>query len=148
MHVIPVLFLPALLSQSAAHAGETKPGASEQAAVIAERGMPDKPSLAFRPVPFQLDTVVFNFPSGLRIMFQEDNTLPMVAVTTVFDAGSSDDPATEAGIAHVVEHAWFLSSQEGSSKVWTLQKSDMGCQLNAFPIIVLIFPIFPALINL
>ena len=105
---------------------------SEKVVVTGKGRMPKKPSLDFNSVPFQLDTLMFTYPSGLRVMFQQDNTLPVVAVTTVFDVGASDDPTTEAGMAHVLEHAWFLSTQEGNTKIWTMQQSDMGCNLNAY----------------
>ena len=105
---------------------------SEKVVVTSKSRMPKKPDLEFKSVPFQLDTLMFTFPSGLRVMFQQDNTLPVVAVTTVFDVGASDDPVTEAGMAHVLEHSWFLSTQEGNTKIWTMQQSDMGCNLNAY----------------
>ena len=122
------------LAPSVAAADERSNPDAEWAAEILNvvpEGKPKAPNLALTLKPFQLDTLVFDFPSGLRIMFQQDNTSPVVAVTTLLDVGASDDPETEAGMAHVLEHSWFLSSQEGASSVWTLQKSDMGCSLNA-----------------
>ena len=122
------------LAPSVAAADERSNSDAEWAAEILNvvpEGKPKAPNLALTLKPFQLDTLVFDFPSGLRIMFQQDNTSPVVAVTTLLDVGASDDPETEAGMAHVLEHSWFLSSQEGASSVWTLQKSDMGCSLNA-----------------
>jgi predicted Zn-dependent peptidase len=91
-----------------------------------------KPDLTFKSDPFSLETMVFNLPSGLRLMFQQDNTLPTVAITTTFDVGSSDDPEGQDGMAHVLEHSWFLSTQPDMPKIWTMQQSDMGCSLNAF----------------
>ncbi len=110
--------------------GRTVP--SEEIVVEGVATRPAKPDLTFVSEPFSLETLVFNLPSGLRLMFQQDNTLPAVAITTTFDVGSSDDPEGEEGMAHVLEHSWFLSTQPDLPKIWTMQQSDMGCSLNAF----------------
>ncbi len=78
----------------------------------------------------------FSFPSGLRVIFQEDHSQPIVSITAVTDHGSTSDPAGREGIAHVVEHLWFRSlhkGQDGSDlpKVWDLL-DEMGANLNAF----------------
>jgi predicted Zn-dependent peptidase len=105
---------------------------SEEIVVEGVATRPTKPDLTFVSEPFSLETLVFNLPSGLRLMFQQDNTLPVVAITTTFDVGSSDDPEGEEGMAHVLEHNWFLSTQPDLPKIWTMQQSDMGCSLNAY----------------
>ncbi len=79
----------------------------------------------------------YNFPSGLRVVFQEDHTQPVVSITSVTDRGSTSDPPGKEGIAHVVEHLWFRSHQlqaDGKSsfpKIWDLLE-EMGGVINAF----------------
>ena len=90
--------------------------------------------LSLKPADPQL--VDFKFPSGMRIVFQEDHTQPIVSVTTVYDRGSTADPPGKEGIAHLVEHLWFRSHQTGSDgkplpKIWDLLE-EMGAVLNAF----------------
>lgn len=77
----------------------------------------------------------FNFPSGLRIIFQEDDSQPIVSITSVIDRGSTSDPEGLEGIAHVAEHMWFRSKQKDADgkplpKVWDLLR-EMGANLNA-----------------
>ncbi len=76
------------------------------------------------------------FPSGLRVVFQEDHSQPLVSITAVNDRGSAADPAGREGIAHVVEHLWFRSRHKDANgkelpKVWDLLE-EMGANLNAF----------------
>lgn len=78
----------------------------------------------------------FVFPSGLRVVFQEDHSQPLVSITAVTDRGSTADPAGLEGIAHVVEHMWFRSKHKDAEgqelpKVWDLLE-EMGANLNAF----------------
>lgn len=78
----------------------------------------------------------YNFPSGLRVVFQEDHTQPIVSITSVNDRGSTSDPPGKEGIAHVVEHLWFRSHQlqaDGTAfpKIWDLLE-EMGGVINAF----------------
>ncbi len=78
----------------------------------------------------------YNFPSGLRVVFQEDHTQPVVSITAVNDRGSTSDPAGKEGIAHVVEHLWFRSHQSDTEgkplpKIWDLLE-EMGGVINAF----------------
>lgn len=78
----------------------------------------------------------FTFPSGLRVVFQEDHSQPVVSITSVTDRGSTADPPGLEGIAHVCEHMWFRSKHKGSDgtqlpKVWDLLE-ELGANLNAF----------------
>lgn len=79
----------------------------------------------------------YNFPSGLRVVFQEDHTQPVVSITSVNDRGSTSDPPGKEGIAHVVEHLWFRSHQLQADnvtrfpKIWDLLE-EMGGVINAF----------------
>lgn len=85
--------------------------------------------------PYQVDTRDYNFPSGLRVLFQSDRSQPIVAVTSFIDHGSSSDPVGLEGIAHCVEHMWFRSRHplpDGSlsPKIWDILR-DVGGNLNA-----------------
>ena len=78
----------------------------------------------------------YKFPSGLRVVFQEDHTQPVVSITSVYDRGSTSDPPGKEGIAHMVEHLWFRSHQlqtDGKPfpKIWDMLE-EMGANLNAF----------------
>ncbi len=77
----------------------------------------------------------YSFPSGIRMIFQEDHAQPVVSLTMTIDHGSQDDQAGREGIAHLIEHLWFRSVHKGpdgkdTPKIMDLIK-QMGAQFNA-----------------
>ena len=92
---------------------------------------PEKPSLNLRLDDYSLSTLDYCFASGLRIMLQEDHSQPIVSITQVIDKGSDADPIGLEGMAHLIEHLWFRSIEEGQPKVWDML-DEMGAVLNAF----------------
>ena len=73
----------------------------------------------------------FRFPSGLRVIAQEDHRRPLVSVVLAVGTGSSEDPPGKEGLAHLVEHLTFLAKPSGTARVWDLMASR-GAVLNAF----------------
>ena len=117
--MVPSLFLLASLP-SALAAPNHAPMASEEITVTGVASSPDKPDLQINIVDYDLNTSMFTFPSGLRVMFQQDDTLPVVAVTTVYDHGASEDPEGKLGLAHLMEHMWFRSQHGDLPAIWQL----------------------------
>ena len=84
---------------------------------------------------YNINTVDYSFPSGLRVLFQEDHTQPIVSVTNWFDRGSvadgsnADGESTE-GIAHAVEHLAFRAKHGDLPKNWDVI-NQLGGVLNA-----------------
>ncbi len=77
----------------------------------------------------------FSFPSGFRVIFTEDHSQPVVALTMMIDHGSQDDPEGREGIAHLIEHLWFRSVHTGTDgkdlpKIMDFIK-QMGASFNA-----------------
>lgn len=95
-------------------------------------GKIDKPQLSPNIPPYSLDSKDFIFPSGLRVIMQPDHSAPIIAVTSVFDRGSTSDPVGKEGIAHFVEHMWFKSRhvEDSDIRAWDIL-SENGCLLNA-----------------
>ena len=85
--------------------------------------------------PYAINTQDYQFPSGLRILFQEDHTQPIVSITNWFDRGSVYDgvgvngESTE-GIAHAVEHLAFRAKHGDLPKNWDVI-NQLGGILNA-----------------
>lgn len=104
----------------------------ETVTIQAPAGRAGSPDLTIKVPNFNLNTTYFAFPSGFAVMFQRDTTEPVIAITSVTDHGSSDDPIGKEGIAHLVEHLWFRSEHGELPKVWDLLEAEMGCDLNAF----------------
>ncbi len=84
---------------------------------------------------YSITTTDYRFPSGLRILFQEDHTQPIVAITNWFDRGSVYDGIgvngkTVEGIAHAVEHLAFRAKHGDLPKNWDVI-NQLGGILNA-----------------
>lgn len=103
------------------------------------------PTVGAAPVPkaayslklddYNINTVDYSFPSGLRVLFQEDHTQPIVSVTNWFDRGSvydgvNSDGETTEGIAHAVEHLAFRAKHGDLPKNWDVI-NQLGGILNA-----------------
>lgn len=67
----------------------------------------EKADYSLRLVPYDINIRDYQFPSGLRMVFQEDHTRPIVSVSNVIEAGAKDDPEGMDGFAHLVEHLNF-----------------------------------------
>ena len=119
-----------LLGAAVAPAADAAP--SEEVLVESKSTRAPKPSLKINLPDVNIDTTMFTFPSGLRVMFQHDASQPVAAITSVTDHGASSDPEAKEGIAHLVEHLWFRSEHGELPKTWDLLESEMGCSLNAF----------------
>ena len=70
------------------------------------------------------------FPSGLRLTILRDDRQPVVALTTIIDAGSASDPVGREGTAHLVEHLWFRATPTGQPVAHVLD--DVGARYNAW----------------
>ncbi len=89
-----------------------------------------KPDFKLNLEAYDLPMVDYNFPSGLRVIFQEDHTQPVVAVTVVIDRGSEADPVGREGIAHVAEHMVFKAKHGDLPKNWDVLQ-ELGAMINA-----------------
>jgi zinc protease len=72
----------------------------------------------------------YPFPSGLHVIFQEEHSQPVVAVTSVIDSGAENDPVGMEGIAHVIEHLAFRAQHGELPKNMDLIK-QLGGSFNA-----------------
>jgi zinc protease len=97
---------------------------------LAADSRPAKPEMKVNVPPYSLNTNVYTFPSGLRIMMQSDRTYPTVGVFSVVNHGSADDPKDLAEVAHFVEHTWFRSVHGELPPVMDVIQ-DVGTVFNA-----------------
>jgi len=72
----------------------------------------------------------YQFPSGLRILFEEDHTQPIISITSVIDHGSASDYPGMEGMAHVIEHLCFRAKHGDLPKNMDLIK-QLGGSFNA-----------------
>ena len=84
---------------------------------------------------YEIHTEDYRFPSGLRVLFQEDHTQPIVSITNWIGRGSLHDGTNAAGestegVAHAVEHVAFRARHDGTLKNWDII-NQLGGELNA-----------------
>ncbi len=96
----------------------------------AEDTRPARPDWNYNLPPFEFNTRIFDFPTGLRIMFQEDHSAPVVLVQTIVNSGGNHDPVGKEETAHFCEHAWFRSKHGDLPSVMELIQ-DIGARFNA-----------------
>lgn len=74
------------------------------------------------------------FPNGFTLLVREDRAAPVVAIVTRVKAGYFDEPDSEIGIAHVLEHMYFKGTPtRGPGEIATATK-EVGGWLNAHTI--------------
>lgn len=74
------------------------------------------------------------FPNGFTLLVREDRAAPVVAVVTRVKVGYFNEPDTEIGIAHVLEHMYFKGTPtRGAGEIATATK-EVGGWLNAHTI--------------
>ena len=108
-------FLSMFAFSAAAHASETRPA---------------KPDMSLDIPEYGLNTTVFDFPTGLRIMMQPDTSHPVVTAWMLVNYGSAHDPVGKEETAHFVEHMWFRSRHGDLPPVMSVIQ-DMGARFNA-----------------
>ena len=77
----------------------------------------DTPSSAFR---FPVREYVF--PSGLRVVIEQDDTTPIASVVWIVEAGHLDDPPGKSHLAHTVEHLIGEAPTTGGASLWTMMR--------------------------
>lgn len=74
------------------------------------------------------------FPNGFTLLVREDRAAPVVALVTRVKVGYFDEPDSEIGIAHVLEHMYFKGTPtRGPGQIATATK-EVGGWLNAHTI--------------
>ncbi len=69
--------------------------------------------------------------NGLTVLVREDHTAPVVAIVTHVMAGYFDEPDTEVGIAHVLEHMYFKGTDRRGPGDIAQETKLAGGYLNA-----------------
>lgn len=72
----------------------------------------------------------FTLDNGLRVIFHEDRSTPLVCVNILYDVGARDESIEKTGFAHLFEHLMFGGSANIPSFDEPLQR--VGGENNAF----------------
>ena len=52
----------------------------------------------------------FTLSNGLRVIYHEDRSTPLVCINILYDVGARDEDANRTGFAHLLEHLMFGGS--------------------------------------
>jgi zinc protease len=66
-------------------------------------------SETFNLAPLKLEE--YTLENGLRVVFNQDNTIPVVSVAVYYDVGSRNEREGRTGFAHLFEHMMFQGSE-------------------------------------
>src|SRR5205823_14088258 len=58
----------------------------------------------------QIPYEAFTLPNGLRVLYSEDHSTPIVSVDVWYNTGSRNERAGRSGFAHLFEHMMFQGS--------------------------------------
>lgn len=64
---------------------------------------------AFKLAPLKLEE--YTLSNGLRVIFNQDNSIPVVSVAVYYDVGSRNEREGRTGFAHLFEHMMFQGSE-------------------------------------
>ena len=73
----------------------------------------------------------YTLPNGLKVILHQDNSAPVVAVTTLYHVGSKNEDTSRTGFAHFFEHLLFEGSENIKRGEFMKYVNDAGGNLNA-----------------
>jgi len=73
----------------------------------------------------------FKLKNGLRVLFSEDHTIPVVALAIVYDVGARNEVKGHSGFAHLFEHLMFEGSDNVGKSEFFKYVESAGGSLNA-----------------
>ena len=82
-------------------------------------------------MPLAYDIAEHTLPNGLRVVVNEDHSVPAVAVNLWVDVGSRHEVPGRTGFAHLFEHLMFQGSAHVASGEHFAELMSHGGRLNA-----------------
>jgi zinc protease len=80
------------------------------------------------PLKFEQRTL----DNGLRVVWLEDHSTPVVAIQVWYHVGSKNDPEGRSGFAHLFEHMMFKGTKRMPSEFVDRLTEDVGGENNAY----------------
>jgi zinc protease len=71
----------------------------------------------------------FTLPNGLKVIFHQDNSTPIVAVSVWYHVGSKNEDTGKTGFAHLFEHMMFQGSKNYEDN-YSKPLDEAGANLN------------------
>jgi zinc protease len=72
----------------------------------------------------------FSLSNGLRVVLNEDHSVPVVSVAVYYDVGSRNEPEGRTGFAHLFEHMMFQGSENVPKAAHFQYISNAGGTMN------------------
>lgn len=79
-----------------------------------------------------MNTRLYTFPSGLRLVHQDVPTVRSVGISVLTAAGSNNETSDNNGISHFIEHMFFKGTHKRSAFEIVEYVDSLGAQINAF----------------
>lgn len=73
----------------------------------------------------------YTLPNGLKVILHQDNSAPVVAVTTLYHVGAKNEDSARTGFAHFFEHLLFEGSENIKRGEFDKYVTNAGGGLNA-----------------
>src|SRR5437868_1407304 len=105
-------------------------GAALLAVVAALAILDPAPRAAERPT--RLDYTMTTLPNGLKVVFLEDHSTPIVHAEIWYHVGSKNEKPGRTGFAHLFEHMMFKGSKNVEPEGHPSWISSIGGQSNAY----------------
>lgn len=99
-------------------------------AVVAALGIDPAATASSRPPKFNY--TMTTLPNGLKIVFLEDHSTPIVHAEIWYHVGSKNEKAGRTGFAHLFEHMMFKGSKNVEPEGHPSWISSVGGQSNAY----------------
>jgi zinc protease len=80
----------------------------------------------------QLPAIVERLANGLTVVAHSEPKSPVVAVYVGYRAGSRDEPASKAGLAHLAEHLMFAGTKNNPGSYFARFEEAGAAWMNAF----------------
>ena len=83
------------------------------------------------PRPTKFDYTMTTLPNGLKVIFLEDHSTPIVHLAMWYHVGSKDEPLGKTGFAHLFEHLMFKGSRNVRPDAHPSWITSIGGEANA-----------------
>lgn len=93
-----------------------------------------QPQAQSRSRPPKFDYQLTTLPNGLKVVFLEDHSTPIVHLQLWYHVGSRDEKSGRTGFAHLFEHMMFNGSKNVAPEQHTSMISSVGGQANAYTV--------------
>ena len=85
-------------------------------------------SLAAEPRTPEVRFTQFTLNNGLRVIFSEDHSAPVISLNVTYDVGSRNERPGRTGFAHLFEHMMFKGSKNIEPEAHTSIVASVGGQ--------------------